>query len=174
MPGKDKKLDIFEGDLTQEAVLVEHRKLLSINQNELHVAILEQPELHYRVGHHYSIALSRRDEAKEDLADMDAELSAHFRVTLFNDGKRPTNDAVSEAVQQHKDHARHFGAYNDATLHAALLGSLKSSVEQRSYMLKEMVALYVTGYFANQALDRNNEDVGTVVNDGLRHRQTTK
>lgn len=117
---------------------------LRINKNGLDESLLQQPDLFYRVSKELTLATSRRDAAKQGVADAEAhvELGLHRTREKCTVGEIKAHVAVAPSVRQ----ARKLLA--DLQYEVNQLSALKEAFAQRSYALKELVALYIANYYS--------------------------
>lgn len=142
----------------------EFRRYLLIDKNDLDTEVSRHASLFYEIGEAYTQAIAERDALKEMLATIDAQLDAMVREEL--EGEKVTESMVKSRVQLHPNHATAFQAHLDAKLLADKLAALKESFHSRTYMLKELSALYLSGYF-----DRTSVQ-GTSVTDSAAYKRT--
>lgn len=123
---------------------VELQKRLRIDQDDLDSCLVEQPELFRQVAEAYVLAAGRRDALKLDFEEETAETYARLRAEAIEN-----QDKVSEATMQSritiddkiKDLSRKL---SNARVDTDEWGVLKESFQQRSWMLRELVALRIS------------------------------
>lgn len=120
--------------------------LLKINQHDLDGALLEQPEAFYRISQAYVQAVSMRDKLYEDVKVVDASLDLAIREEFEQEGKKATEKIIESKVKSHPNHDRAYRSYLSAKEEAERLNALKESFLQRSYVLKELCNIYISGY----------------------------
>lgn len=129
----------------------DYHALLQIDKHALDDALIEQASVYFTISQDLSQAVSDRDEVKENLDVTDAQLYLDIRADLIDNGEKATEAQVSAQVHTH---SKHEGAMKDllkARKQVDVLGALKDSFQQRSYMLRELVELYIAGYFMQSA-----------------------
>lgn len=142
---------------------------LIIDRDSLDDALIEQPDLYYRVARRLSDAISNRDLAKFDVEKMTADVAKSVRKELSAGQNKATEAMVAEHVAREPalTSAQHdlLDAKRAVDRWQALLGS----VEQRSHVLRELTSLYIAGYFGTktstarrEALDRRTGQAGAV------------
>lgn len=141
-PAETKKKDQFSN----------YRDLLVIDKNALDDELIQQPMRFFEISDLHTAAIATRDKAKEELMLKDAILQAKHRRQLEDAGERPTIQAIEERVIADPTHVKFRDAYIDAKTHADECYAMKESFQQRSYMLRELVALYIAGYYATSAM----------------------
>ncbi len=127
----------------------EYRQHLLIDKDTLDENISVQPDLFFRVSTAYALACSKRDQAKEDLKQSDAELDLDIRHELQENEIKFTEGKIANLITSHERHVEAAGVYLDTCEEANILGALKDAFSQRSYMLRELVELYTVGYYAD-------------------------
>lgn len=119
---------------------------LKIDKNGLDEAMAAQADLFFRVAEEYSLAVSRREEAKEALNTTDAELGQQHRTAKTAEEK-VTEGQIKDRVQKDPKHQAAFTHYAERRKRAELLGALKEAFQERGRMLRDLGHLYATGYF---------------------------
>lgn len=131
---------------------------LQIDENALEDVCREQTTLLYRVARELSIAISRRDAAKQDLEYIEARVALELREQVRT-GEKITADEVKARVKVHPDY---LAAVEELTKTQNMIGEwapLKEAYQQRSYMLNHLVDLYLSNYYGN--IERREGDVRT-------------
>lgn len=139
-------------DKDLEKLIAEFRDLLLIDKNRLDEHLQEQAEIFYRIADALAQAQSVRDKAKEDISITDAQLNLQFRKDLEEEGTKVTDAKINAMVQDDDEHHAAFNEYMDAKEQADKLSAMREAWMQRSYMLRELVGLFISGYFADQTL----------------------
>lgn len=130
-------------------IYAQYEAFLRIDKYALDDALEEQPDLFNRVGKNLTLAISRRDAAKQELADIEAEVDADLRKDASNVGERITEKEIESLKVLDKEVRKAKKALSDLNLAVNKWASLKEAFSQRSYAIKELVALYVGGYFGD-------------------------
>jgi hypothetical protein len=146
----------------------ELKALLAINKNGLDEEISRQPMLFFDVAEACVDAMAERDAAKEELASADAELDGLVRTALNKSEDKVTEAMVRNSIQMHKKHVDAFDAYMGAKTKADMLLALKEAFGQRSYMLRDLVQLYVSSYYEQNSVQ------GTAAQDKIEYNSTRK
>lgn len=121
-----------------------YKSLLKIDKNALDDAIEEQAVLYHEICEHYALAVSLRDEAHENVKTVDAELNQAIRN---NAQAKITEAAIASMVTDSEEHKKAMHDYLQSKLTVDMLAALRDSFNQRSYMIKELCALYAAEYF---------------------------
>ena len=114
--------------------------------------VIRQPMLFYEVSDQLTDALAERDAAKEELAAVDADLDNSWRRKLAKVKERVTDKVILSHVTTSPEHEKAFEAYLQAKTRADKLTALKEAFQQRSYMLRDLVALYSANYYETTSL----------------------
>jgi hypothetical protein len=119
------------------------RRQLSIDDDDLDRALIEQPDLYYHVAAQYVEAVAERDAAKLDLEQAQAELDGQFRRQAVEQEAKITDAAVQRKIVStprvqtlERDYLKCRG---DADKWLAL----KEAFQQRSFMLRELVSIRI-------------------------------
>jgi hypothetical protein len=126
------------------------RAELFIDKNALDDELVEQPQLFMEVSALLAKAISRRDLAREEQKQIDARLDPEIRSRLGEEKEgRITNAMIEAELEAHPDHIAAREAYKKASAEVAKLEGLQEAFRQRSFMLRELVSLYVANYYDN-------------------------
>lgn len=139
--------------MTEE--LEDYRELLQINKYNLDEHLTQQADVYYRVSEGYANAVSRRDQAKEDLAREDADIAHQLRREAEREGAKLTEAKLAQAVLLDERHDEAHKKLSKAKNEADHWGILKDSFVQRASMLKELAGLYCAGYYVDEAFKDN-------------------
>jgi len=121
---------------------------LKIDRDNLDDALLTQADIFYKISNEYALAVSRRDQAYDDIKSTDANLNLELREQFEKAGEKFTEAKLTAAVLAHREHDEATNKHRVEKQRADLLGALKEAFSQKSYMLKELTQLYIAGYFA--------------------------
>lgn len=128
------------------------RAKLIIDEYHLELMLKQHPELVYDVGIELAFAISNRDQAKQNLEEIEAVVDNEIRQNAI--------DKVTEKdVESQKRRDKKVIAHNEdflALKHlAAQWGVLKEAFDQRSYAISKLVDLYLANYYSN--IEKNGE-----------------
>lgn len=133
---------------TARISVAELEQLLRIDEHKLEVCCRDQPVLFYQVSTALTRAQSVRDQATQDLKDVEARADAEIRAEQIPEGeKKPTETAIGGRVRMHSSVIRAREALREASDAYGSLSALKEAFGQRSYMLRELVALWLANYY---------------------------
>lgn len=136
-------------------ILKQLEQKLQIDEHALDIALREHPDLFYKVASELALAISNRDEAKQNLEELEAEVDGELRRAAATSGEKTTE----KEIESNKKIDKRVKAANDhflaERLNSAKLTALKDAYEQRSYALSKLVDLYLANYYST------NEEVKT-------------
>lgn len=122
---------------------------LRIDEHELDRDIKQQPERFYVVAEALAIAISKRDEAKKALTELEAELDEETRRTAKKAGDKITEREIASDIRRQPEFIEAGNVVLSLSRAVAQLGALKEAFEQRRYMLREMAGTYASGYWGD-------------------------
>ena len=125
--GMDPKLTLSDG-----------YKALRINPDDLDQCLCDQPDLFYHVGHQYVLAVGRRDQLKMEYENQVADLDKAIRQDAARKKRKLTEKQLDNLIRLEVGDA--YDDYLKARLEAEKWLVLKESYQQRSFMLRELVA----------------------------------
>ena len=132
--------------------LDELKEQLAIDKGVLDDEVIRQPVLFYAISEQLTDASAERDAAKEELANVDADLDIGWRKKLAKMHPKVTESMVTTHVQSSPEHEAAFTAYLTAKTKADKLLALKEAFSQRSYMLRDLVSLYSANYYEETSI----------------------
>jgi hypothetical protein len=112
---------------------------------------LEQPRIVQEIGERVALETSRRDEAKDQLADVSATVDGEVRENHAEDEKKPTETAIKNEVKQDDRVVRAQRRLRVFELNVARLQALSTSFHQRRYALQDLTTLWIGGYFTSNS-----------------------
>lgn len=154
---------------------------LQIDPDDLDTCLVEQPGLYYHVAEDVAMANSRRDGLKLELEEAEAELDQQIRNDAFRADHKVTEGFIKGKISTSpniKDLQRKLLAAK-TTAEKAL--ALKEAYGQRSFMLRELVAVQLAHFqnlqvergvssHRNQLRDRRASDIESRLSEGRRQR----
>jgi len=144
----------------EERLLDQLAAALKFDRDDLDSALIEQPDIFYRVASNCALAISRRDEAKLDRDNGMAKLAQQLRESWEEKDGKLTEKALSEMVDQAPKTDTLRRDYLRACLNADEWQALKEAFQDRSRALKGMVDLYIAGYFTTATGRAARNDAG--------------
>lgn len=138
------------------------RSKLSIDKDDLDEALVEQPDLYYHVADAYVTAVAERDSAKLNLEQATAVLDEQFRKQAIEDEEKMTEAALRNKITS----APRIQVLEKELLYlraeADRWQALKEAYQQRSFMLRELVAMYVRR-LGDLSIDRGSHDARSAI-----------
>lgn len=123
---------------------------LRIDEHSLDVALREHPELFYRVATELALSISKRDEAKLEMDQIEAKVDMDLRADAAKIGTKTTE----KEIESNKKVDRKVISVNEKFLaeryNSAKWTALREAYEQRSYALSKLVDLYLANYYSSQ------------------------
>jgi hypothetical protein len=124
---------------------------LQISEHTLETNCVHQPTLYFEIAQLVTAARTEKANIKQELKEKEAEVSNDIRHSAATAGERITVGEVNDQVALD----RAIVALNRKLLAAdeklGKLEALKESYQQRKDMLRELVQLYMSNYFADPA-----------------------
>ncbi len=146
---------------------------LTIDKHGLDDELIRQPMLFFDMANLSATATAERDYAKEQLGLKDAELGSKWRKKLEKRGERTTIQLIEECVLTDSVHIKYSEKYIESKEYCEKCYAMKESFQQRAYMLRELVSLYISGYYATSAMTNpGRKGSGDVVHEGNKKRLT--
>lgn len=150
-PPKDPE-ETFEVELSinlpiDDAALAEFEEPLHLDSNSLDDAAMQHAQLYHTVGQRCVLAESLRDQAKEQLALIDAQMAGIVRAQIEEQKERATEARVADGILQTTEHLQAALRLSQAHLLAARWRILQSSMDTRGRMIGHLVQLYMGEYF---------------------------
>jgi len=140
---------------------------LQIDEHALDEALQQQPDLFYRVSKHLAVLTSRRDAAKMSVAEAEAQADGLIRREIQKQldvdaraaekkksgSRRPENTVQAIEAMKRLDPDVQDAMDDFLALNAAVgqFGALKEAFQQRSYVLKDLVSLYIANYYSDKS-----------------------
>ncbi len=126
---------------------------LRIDEHDLDNECMAQPQRFNDAAQESARAASRRDEAKDVLKTVEAEVEFDIRKKAEASGEKLTEPAVKAKVQLSARRQVAFKAYLEASLDADKWEALKESFKDRSFMVRELAGLWLAGYYAKNSVE---------------------
>ncbi len=142
--GKMKKV-VVKSD---PAAIMQHlEQSLQIDEYSLEEALQAQPDLFWRVSKKLAQLAAALDEAKAELAEIDANVDADIRGLAEREERKITNPEVEATKLLDKQIQDAADKVRSLKRELGLWGALKEAYEQRSYSLKTLADLYCSNYY---------------------------
>ena len=125
---------------------------LLINKLQLDKELVEQATKFYEVSEECAVASSLRDAAYDTVKTTDAQLYFDIRKELEESSTKATEAMVANLVLKHPDHKVAVAEHLAKKLKADELSAMKESFSQRSFMIRDLVSLFIAGYYTDSAI----------------------
>lgn len=135
---------------------------LLIDQHSLDTALREHPDLFYKVATELALAISNRDEAKQNLDETEAQVDLEIRAECARLNEKTTEKEVMSQCKIDKKVKLANDKMLEEKYNAAKWTALKEAYESRSYALSKLVDLYIVGYYSDKSdvwHDGNSRDL---------------
>ena len=137
------------------------QKKLQIDEHGLEIALRDLPTLIEEVGQAYVLSISERDEAKQELDEIEAIVDSEIRSEAVANDEKVTEKDVDSQKKLDKRVKAANKKFLDLKLESAQWGVLKEAFEKRSYALSKLVDLYISNYYSDIE-KKGNGDFKTV------------
>lgn len=141
------------------------RESLRIDRDDLDTALEEQPELYFHVAQAAATSVAEADAALLDRDQVIAKNSKEIREGFLNSGEKATEARIQEEITLCPEVQRMRRARVAAGEEAGNWQALKDSYHQRSFMLRELVALYIAQRHDSAMAGGSAEARGRVADD---------
>lgn len=132
--------------------IAEYEKMLLIDRYSLDEELTRHPDAYYRISENYIATVDARDQAKQFLKGTEGQCYLAIRADLEDAGAKVTEKLIESRVLNDKAYLDARGDLQDKSAEVDRWSALKSSFDQRSYMLKALCELYAAGYFSDNAV----------------------
>lgn len=161
-------------------LLEQYAELLQIDKNDLDNALIEQSSIYYRVGEAYATAISYRDYAKSNIDKVRADTDRLVRRKAQEESERVTEAQVANRILDDVLYQKAVDDHLEWKTVADKWSALRDSFERRAYALRDLVQLWIAGYYADsvgradkmEARDRTaSTNRQALIEERLRRRQ---
>jgi hypothetical protein len=129
--------------------LEQYREKLLINEHSLEVELRDLPKLVDDIGQEHVLVIADRDEAKQELDEVEAKVDAEIRRDASLADEKITNPEVESQKKLNPKVKAANKKFLDLKLEASQWGVLKEAVEKRSYALSKLCDLYIANYYSD-------------------------
>lgn len=116
---------------------------LRIDRDDLDGCLIEQPGHHYQVALALAEAVAVRDALKADFELLQANLDVKLRADFEERGEKTTEARLQQEMKLDPRYGEARKELLNAQAEVDRLSALKEAFQQRSFMLRELVALTV-------------------------------
>lgn len=129
---------------------------LKIDKFNLDEELVQQPQLLYEVSSQLSLYTSRRDAAKQQLQNAEAAADNAIRRRASKREQRITEREIESRKRSDPEVEQANKVYLDLCYACNMLAGLKEAFQQRSYVLKDLVSLFVANYYSESSAGATN------------------
>jgi hypothetical protein len=147
-----------------EETLAELSNQIKIDPDALEIELVTQTNHYYHASTGHAMAISLRDQAKNDLDITEAELYLMFRREA-GEKNRVTEAQLDAMVKANEVQHEYFDRYLKAKHLASKWEALRDSFIQKGHALRELAELYKLNYFGERATSAATRDVEQSVRD---------
>ncbi len=135
---------------------MDYEKDVHINENDLDLECLEQPNLMRKYSQHLEFMKKERDRIKEKVDLVRAQLDKDIRSNPEEyDIAKITETVVSSAILMDPYYKKASEEYLDAKYEAGVAQGVVSAIDARKTMLELLVKLHGQNYFAGPRVPRD-------------------
>lgn len=131
------------GDLPLPEHYADYKKLVEIDREDLEKSLEDQPRLFSEVSEYASKWAAIRDLRKRNAEEVQARVDKEIRDEAIEGNVKLTETAIFNQVKEDDDYKEAQRTFLEAKYFADLWAGLKESYQQRSYALKDLVAIAV-------------------------------
>lgn len=124
---------------------------LKFDKNCLDDALEEQSGIFHEIADELAIQISRRDQAKKHVTDLESETVVEIKTAAREKDQKITDKEVEAQTQLDEGVIKASKTLAELSLIVGRLSALKESYVQRSYALKDLVALQINQYGVESA-----------------------
>ena len=124
---------------------------LKFDKNRLDDALEEQAGIFHEIADELAIQISRRDQAKKYVTDIESQTIVEIRTAAREKDQKITDKEVEAQTQLDAFVIKASKMLAELSLIVGRLSALKESYVQRSYALKDLVALQINQYGVESA-----------------------
>lgn len=118
----------------------------------------QQAELYGEVAEAAAYAKSRVETLDEELKELDSELDAEIRDEAYRNEEKITENSIRSQIAGDARRVEAVKKIISAREHYMRLEAITSAFKQRSYMLRDMVDLHLSGYYSSKSTYGARED----------------
>ena len=129
---------------------------LAIDQHSLDTEWLRQSKLMHKYSVLYADLSSFRDEAKEELARIDAEIDLEIRTgwEAYGFEVKPTEAAIKSVIVNDERHIAAVKELNECSRKMIIAQGAKTALEHKKSALERLTSLVLSGYWAEPRITK--------------------
>ena len=145
---KTKKHQRLESSEGIDVSLRDLERALKIDKHALDEGLECQADLFYMVGRECALLVSQRDAVVLELKAVEAEVDQEIRSKI-DPNEKVTERDIEARRRTDPDVLNVVATLSKMNREVAIWQALKEAWQQRSYVLKELVTLYVSSYYGD-------------------------
>ena len=130
---------------------------IHIDPNNLFEECQRQPFIFQRYARKVADADKKRKDLKAVLLITEAELAESLRTEAIGKGEKISEAAIKSKVPTMKAYKKADAEMRKADYEYQILVGVKEAIEHRKYMLKEMTALLIGGFYSTVKITTDDE-----------------
>lgn len=134
------------------------KRALRIDKHGLDDELESQADMYFSAGESWALAISRRDELKEDLSRIDAELYDQIAQAE----EKLSDTKIRSRVLIDPIHIEAAKLYNQARAEADTWQVMHEAWRQRGSMIRQLAELYVANYYTTSSISHGSAKAGDV------------
>lgn len=123
--------------------LADFHAALAIDRDDLDSCLVSQPETYYHVSQAFAAAVAERDATKLELEELQASVGQEIRATAARTEEKLTEGGLQQKLTANPRIQDLQRVLLEARKTADTWQALKEAFQQRSFMLRELVALVI-------------------------------
>lgn len=123
----------------------EFRDAVKIDKYDLDNVLIEQASLYHEVSDESALAMSRRDKSKAAMEELFSETYLRLRKKRWDE--KPSETTLKHMVETDVSYQEAQAEYFRLKKLADRWAALVTAFHDRSYMLRELTTLYISGYY---------------------------
>jgi hypothetical protein len=139
---------------TDDDLIAELEFAMLVDKDALDDALIQQPDLIYRVSKTIVERVSQRDAAHQDHREAEALADAEVRRDASIAEEKVTADAVKASVRVHPKVIRAADKLAELTYRVNQWGALKEAFVARGHVLRDLVSLHGNNYWSDASAGR--------------------
>lgn len=141
----------------ENVIPLEWREGIMIDKHSLDECLVQQPDLFFKISERLALVLSRRDAAKDELKVVESEADEDIRQEAIDNDEKISEAQVKAKITKHASVLKASKRLSALNYEAGQLQALKEAYLQRSYMLKELVSLFLANYYGDGTGSANSK-----------------
>ncbi len=139
---------------------IDYEEDMELDQHGLDFEWLRQSSLYLKYSVLYADLASYRDEAKEELQRIDAEIDLEIRAdwNSFGFETKPTEGAIRAVILQDDRHINASKAHINALREVNIVQGAKVALDHKKSALERLSTLYLSGYWADPRIPKEAKD----------------